>query len=253
MPAKKPKIIVILGPTASGKSALAVKLAKVFNGEIISADSRQIYKGLDIAANKITKREMAGVPHYLLDVAYPNQEFNLYNWQKLAYQTIKKIIAKKKLPIICGGTGLYICSILQNYDMHPTTPQLRDCPYDFLILGLNPDRATLYERTDKRAQKMIKDGSLMEVKKLYKKYPDLSRGKAGKNLPALSGIGYKELIQYLDGKITLVQAIELIQKNTRHYAKRQMTWFRRMERQGLKIYWNLPLAQSKKLIKDFLK
>ncbi len=245
MKTAKPKIIVILGPTASGKSALAVKLAKTFNGEIISADSRQIYKGLNIAANKITRKEMAGVKHYLLDVVYPNQEFNLYNWQKLAFQTIKKIITKKKLPIICGGTGLYICSILQNYDLHPTAPQLRECPYDFIILGLNPNRIILYERTNERAQKMIKDGSLTEVKKLYKKYPD-------KNLPALSGIGYKELIQYLDKKITLEQAIELIQKNTRHYAKRQMTWFRRMERQGIKIYWNLSLTDNKKLIKKFL-
>ena len=242
---KKPKIIVILGPTASGKSSLAVKIAKAFKGEIISADSRQIYKGLNIAANKITKKEMAGVKHYLLDVVYPDQDFTLYDWQKQSFRTIKKIITKKRLPIICGGTGLYISSILQNYDLHPTSPRWQECPYDFLVLGLSPNRTLLYERINQRAKKMIKDGSLNETKKIYKKYP-------GKNLPALSGIGYRELIRYLDNKITLSQAIELIQKNTRHYAKRQMTWFRRMERQGIKIHWNLSLIESKKLIKKFL-
>ncbi|MFA5127354.1 MAG: tRNA (adenosine(37)-N6)-dimethylallyltransferase MiaA [Patescibacteria group bacterium] len=242
---RKAKILVILGPTASGKSALAVKIAKAFKGEIISADSRQIYKGLNVAANKITKKEMAGIKHYLLDVVYPNQDFTLYDWQKQAFQTIKKIINRKKLPIICGGTGLYICSVLQNYDLHPTTPRLRNCPYDFLVLGLSLNRTLLYERINQRAKKMIRDGSLNEAKKLYRKYPN-------KNLPALSGIGYRELIQYLDKKITLPQAIELIQKNTRHYAKRQMTWFRRMERQGIKIHWNLSPLESKKLIKNFL-
>jgi len=111
----KEKIIVVLGPTAAGKSALAVYIAKNFNGEIISADSRQIYKGLDIASNKITKREKQGIPHHLLDIIKPNQVYSLYNWQHDAFTKIKKILKNKKLPLIAGGTGLYISSILQNY------------------------------------------------------------------------------------------------------------------------------------------
>jgi tRNA-2-methylthio-N6-dimethylallyladenosine synthase len=241
----KKKIIVVLGPTASGKSALAVKLAKKFKGEIISADSRQIYKGLDIASNKITTKEMAGIPHHLLDISQPNKKINLYHWQQLTFQTIAKILAKNKLPILVGGTGLYLCSILQNYDLHPKNPALRECPYDFLIFGLNPDRAKLYKKINARAEKMIEDGSLKEVKQLYKKYKN-------KKLTALTGIGYREIIEHLEGKISLAQAIEKIKQNTRHYAKRQMTWFRRMERQGLKIYWNQNLKNIEKISQDFL-
>lgn len=242
----KQKIIVVLGPTAAGKSALAVKIAKNFNGEIISADSRQIYKGLNIASNKITKQEKQGVPHYMLDIVKANEEYNLYNWQKDAFKIIDKILAKNKLPIIAGGTGLYISSILQNYDLNPKEPKLRDCPYDFLVFGLSPDRAKLYQKINKRVEKMISDGSIAESKRLYKKYPN-------KKLVALNGIGYKEIIEYLDGKISLENAIEKIKQNTRHYAKRQMTWFRRMEKQGIKIYWNKNTQERKKLLNKFLK
>jgi len=237
---------MVLGPTASGKSALAIKIAKIFNGEIISADSRQIYKGMNIASNKITKQEMAGIKHYLLDVVWPDQEFSLYDWQKKAFQTIEKILKKNKLPIIAGGTGLYICSIIQNYDLHPDNPQLRDCPYDFLIFGISPDRKKLYAKINQRVERMVDDGSIDEVKALYKKY-------SNKNSVALTGIGYKEIIQYLDKKINLETAIKQIQQNTRHYAKRQLTWFRRMEKQGLIIQWNKTITQIKKEIKEFLK
>ncbi|MDD5749611.1 MAG: tRNA (N6-isopentenyl adenosine(37)-C2)-methylthiotransferase MiaB [Patescibacteria group bacterium] len=239
---QKPKIVVVLGPTASGKSALAVKIAKDFSGEIISADSRQIYKGLNIASNKISQREMSGIPHYLLDIVYPNQEYNLYNWQQDTFQVIEKILAKGKLPIIAGGTGLYISSILQNYDLDPQNPRQQTCPYDFVVFGISPERNQLYEKINKRVEKMIADGSIEETKKIYKKYKN-------KKLPALSGIGYKEIIQYLDGKISLENAIAKIQQNTRHYAKRQMTWFRKMEKEGLKIYWNLKYSQIKKELK----
>ncbi|RJQ33337.1 tRNA (N6-isopentenyl adenosine(37)-C2)-methylthiotransferase MiaB [Candidatus Parcubacteria bacterium] len=241
----KDKIIVVLGPTAAGKSALAVKLAQEFKGEIISADSRQIYKGLDIASNKITKKEMAGIPHHLLDITTPDKEYNLYHWQQAAFATIEKILAKNKVPIIAGGTGLYISSIIQNYDLHPQEPQIRDCPYDFIIFGLSPDRAKLYQKINQRVEKMISDGSVAETKKIYRKFKN-------KKLPALTGIGYREIIEYLDNKISIAEAIDKIKQNTRHYAKRQMTWFRRMERQGIKIHWNQSWAQSKKIIKQFL-
>lgn len=246
MPNTKQKIIVVLGPTAAGKSALAVKIAKNFNGEIISADSRQIYKGLNIASNKITKYEKQAIPHYLLDIVKPNEEYNLYNWQKDAFKIIDKILTRNKLPIIAGGTGLYISSILQNYDLNPKEPKLRDCPYDFLVFGLSPDRDKLYQKINKRVEKMISDGSITETKRLYKKYYN-------KKLIALNGIGYKEIIEYLDKKISLEDAIEKIKQNTRHYAKRQITWFRRMEKQGIKINWNKNTQEIKKLLNKFLK
>jgi len=243
---RKQKIIVILGPTASGKSDLAVYIAKNFNGEIISADSRQIYKGLNIASNKITRDKKQGIKHYLLDIITPHQDYSLYNWQQDAYKTIAKILKKKKLPIIAGGTGLYICSILQNYDLHPQNPSLRECPYDFLVFGITPDREKLYKKINKRVDKMLDDGSIKEVKRIYKIYPN-------KKLMALSGIGYKQIIEYLDHKISLEEAIENIKRDTRHYAKRQMTWFRHMEKQNIKIHWNKNKNQIKKLINAFLK
>jgi len=240
------KIAVVLGPTAAGKSDLAVKLAKQYNGEIISSDSRQIYKGMNIASNKITKEEMQGVKHHMLSIINPDKNYSLFNWQQDTFTLINKLHKKNKLPIIAGGTGLYICSILQNYDLDPKEPSLRECPYDFIILGINPDREKLYNKINKRVDRMVDDGSIQEVKRIYKKYPN-------KKLNSLSGIGYREIIEYIDDKISLDQAIEKIKQNTRHYAKRQMTWFRRMEKQGLKIHWNKTLTQNKKLLKEFLK
>jgi len=296
----KQKITVILGPTASGKSDFAVCLAKKFNGEIISADSRQIYQGLDIGANKITKTEQQGIKHYLLDIAKPDQEFSLHDWQQAAFKNIEKILKKNKLPIIVGGTGLYLSSVLQNYQLPATDKKLRleinklslaeliaklkkidpeiikkidsknkihvvraleyaiafgdnflesqkslDCPYDYLIFGLNPDKEKLYQKINQRVETMIKIGLVEEVKMLVAKYQ--------KDLPALSGIGYQEIIKYLNKELNLEEAVELIKKNTRHYAKRQMTWFRRMEKQGLKINWNKSLTEAEALIKNFLK
>jgi tRNA dimethylallyltransferase len=242
----KQKIIVVLGPTAAGKSDLAVQIAKDFDGEIISADSRQIYKGLDIASNKISKNEMQDVPHHLLDIVNPDQDYSLYNWQQGAFEAIKKILTKNKIPIIAGGTGLYICSVIQNYDMHPDKPSLRECPYDFVVLGIDPEREKLYTKINKRVDKMLDDGSIDEVKKIYKKYTN-------KKLPALTGIGYKQIIEYLDEKISLEEAIDKIKQSTRNYAKRQMTWWRRMEKQGIKIHWNQNSQEIKKLLANFLK
>jgi len=295
------KIIVVLGSTATGKSDLAVQIAKKFNGEIISSDSRQIYKKLNIGSNKITKKEQRGIKHHLLDIAEPNEEFTLYDWQKKCFQTINKILKKKKLPIIAGGTGLYISSILQNYQIPKANSQLRkelnkkslkelteklkevdkhsfkkidtknkrkviraleyslsfnnslikeqkttECPYEYLVLGLDMPREILYKKINKRVNQMMKIGLLREVKKINKKYKD-------NNYPSLSGIGYKEIIMYLNKKIDLLEAIELIKKNTRNYAKRQKTWFRRMEKQGIKIDWNKSFPQTVKLITNFIK
>lgn len=242
MKQSKPKLIVVLGPTASGKSALAIKIAQKFKCEIVSADSRQIYKGLNIGANKTSKKEMGGVPHYLLDIARPDQKITLYDWQKKAFAAINKIIKKKKVPILCGGTGLYICSILQNYKMPQAS---RPCPYDFIILGLGPERLQLYTKIDQRVLEMLPVGLIKEVEELYQKYPNYK-------FNALTGIGYHEIIKFLDGKISFPEAVKKIQQDTRHYAKRQMTWFRRMEKQGLKIYWNKPWLQIQSRLKKFL-
>ncbi|OGY95906.1 MAG: hypothetical protein A2543_01115 [Candidatus Komeilibacteria bacterium RIFOXYD2_FULL_37_8] len=180
-----------------------------------------------------------------MDIIKPNQVYSLYNWQHDAFTKIKKILKNKKLPLIAGGTGLYISSILQNYDLNPQEPKLRPCLYDFIIFGLAPDRAKLYHKINQRVDRMLQDGSIAEVKKIYKKYKD-------KKLVSLSGIGYRQIIEYLDKKISLNEAIEKIKRDSRHYAKRQMTWFRRMEKQGIKIHWNKNKVQVKKLLKTFL-
>jgi tRNA dimethylallyltransferase len=237
----KPKILIVLGPTASGKSDFAVTLAKKFDGEIISADSRQIYKSLDIGSNKITSQEKQDIKHYLLDIANPDQKITLHDWQKLTFATIEKILQKKKLPIIVGGTGLYLSSILENYQL----PDAADCPYDYLIFGLKKDTEKLYQKINHRVDQMIDQNLVAEVKNIYQKHPD-------KHLSALSGIGYQEIIKYLDQELSLEEATDLIKKNTRNYAKRQMTWFRRMERRDFKIHWNKNTSEANTLIKKFL-
>ena len=239
----KNKIVVVLGPTASGKSNLAIKIAQKFKGEIISSDSRQIYKELNIGSNKINKKEQNNIKHYLLNIIKPNEKYNLFNWQEDTFKIINKIHKKNKLPIIAGGTGLYISSILQNYQLSES--KTSECPYDFLIFGINPNRKNLYKKIDKRVKEMIKKGLLKEVKKIYKKYNN-------KKLISLSGIGYKEIISYLEKEITLEEAIKLIQKNTRNYAKRQVTWFKKMEKENLKIHWNKNNNTIEKMIKNFL-
>ncbi len=297
---KQGKIIVILGPTASGKSDLAVQIAKQTNGEVISADSRQIYKQLDIGSGKITTQEMQGIPHYMLDIVEPDQNYSLHDWQQAAFDIINKIIKNNKLPIIAGGTGLYLSSILQNYRIPATDKNIRsklkdcslpelvkqlktndpesasninlknkihvvraleyslafrqslstsqgtgECPYDFLVFGIDPGREKLYEKINNRVIKMIDLGLIDEVKNIYKKFPD-------KSLVALSGIGYKEILEYLDNNISKQESIDQIQQNTRRYAKRQMTWFRRMEKQGIKIHWNESLSSAVEKIKKFV-
>lgn len=309
------KVVVILGPTASGKSTLAVELAKKYNGEIISADSRQIYKGMDIASGKISKKEMRGIKHHLLDIALPNKVISVAQWQKLANTTIKKILARKKLPIVCGGTGLYISALVNNFNFPPggklsirsfsegghdtslrmrleqkdikelflelkkidpktaktidkknkrrlvralevaiktgqsfRDQQIKSAPqYEFLQIGIDIPRDELFKKINKRVDEMIKEGLFREAKKLLKKYKT--------TLPSMSGIGYKEIERFFNkelnekGKpVSQRETIEYIKSNTRHYSKRQITWFIRDQR----IRWIGEPKEVEKLVNEFL-
>ena len=291
-------LIVVLGPTASGKTKIAIKLAKDFNGEIISADSRQIYREMNIGTDKISPLETQGIPHYLIDIVNPDEEFTLAQYKELAIKTIREIQERKKLPFLVGGTGLYIQAITDNLEI-PTVPPdaklrsnleridqkklvemlkkldpvgakkidlnnprriiraLEVClktgqPFSsqtrkgkrlfkIIEIGLNPPREKLYQKIDQRVDWMIENGLINEVKSLLKKYPP--------NLPAFSGIGYQEIIQYLQGKITLEESIQQIKFHTHQYARRQITWFKKDQ----KIKWVKNLIEAREIIKDFLK
>jgi len=291
------KLITILGPTASGKSDLAVKLAKKFNGEIISADSRQIYKEMDIGTAKITKKEMLGIPHYMIDIVKPNQKFTLAQFQKKTIKIIKDIQKRNKLPFLVGGTGLYIQSVVDNLKIPGTKPDeklrnklekltnqelinklekldpkalkiidiknkrrliraLEICLltkkpfseqrkknksiFNTLQIGLKLDTKNLEQKIIRRIEKMIENGLIKENKKLLKKY--------GSKPYSMSGIGYKEIIPYINNEITLEQSKELIKIHTHQYAKRQVTWFKRDKT----IKWIKNYSEAEKLIQLFL-
>ncbi len=299
---KNKKLIVILGPTASGKSELAVKLAKKFNGEIVSADSRQVYKGMDIGTAKPTKKKQRLIKHYLIDIKKPSQHYTVAEYKKEAIKVINKIIKSGKIPFLVGGTGLYIKAVVDNLEIPEVKPDWKlrkkleskiekeglksvyeelikadseaayiidqnnprrviraleiaiktkkpfsqqrkkgETLFDILEIGLNPDKKILIENIKKRTTKMIKIGLVKEVKNLIKKY--------NKNLSTFDAIGYREIIEYLDGRITLAEAIENINKNTWHFARRQMTWFKKDKR----INWIKNYKRTKKLVKSFLK
>ncbi len=290
------KLIIILGPTASGKSNLSIKLAKKFNGEIISADSRQIYKEMNIGTAKITKKEMSDIPHYMIDIVNPNQNFTLAQFQKKTIKIIKDIQKINKLPFLVGGTGLYIQSVIDNLKIPETKPDeklrnklekltnqelinklekldpkalkiidtknkrrlvraLEICLltkkpfseqrkknkpiFNTLQIGLKLNTNNLEQKIDQRTEKMIKKGLIEENKKLLKKY--------GSKPYSMSGIGYKEIISYINNEITIEQAKKLIKIHTRQYAKRQMTWFKRDKR----IKWVKDYSEAKKLIQLF--
>lgn len=280
---KKP-LIILTGPTASGKTELSVRLAKAINGEIISADSIQVYKYMDIGSAKVTDEEMDGVKHYLVDELNPRDEFNIYVFKEMAKKYTKEIYAKGKVPIIAGGTGFYIQSLLYDIDfseedndksyrmelmalaeekgneyiynmLKETDPKSAEkihfnnlkrviraleyhhltgklisehneeqreniSPYDFHYFVLNMDRDVLYDRINRRVDIMLEKGLVNEVKGL------LDMG-FERELTSMQGIGYREIISYLYGECTLEQAVESIKQNTRHFAKRQLTWFRR--------------------------
>jgi len=279
-------VIVILGPTASGKTKLSIELAKDIDGEIVSADSMQIYKYMDIGTAKPTEEEKQGIKHHLIDEITPDEEFSVARFQQLAVKYIDDIINRGKIPIVCGGTGLYIDSLIYNIEFgdticdwelremlrkealekgneylhnklkeidpeaaekihmnnvkrviraievytytHKTISMLqkesRNNPskYKFYVFGLSMGREKLYERINQRVDRMIEKGLVQEVKKLMEMGYD-------KSTIAMQGIGYKEILSYLRGEISFDEAVYLLKRNTRRYAKRQFTWFNRMK------------------------
>ncbi|MBU2545170.1 tRNA (adenosine(37)-N6)-dimethylallyltransferase MiaA [Patescibacteria group bacterium] len=285
----KNKLIVILGPTASGKTDLSIKLAKKFNGEIISADSRQVYKGMDIGTGKVTKKEMQGIPHYLLDVVSPKTRFDVAKYRKKTLKVIKDIQKRNKLPFLVGGTGFYIQAVVDGLIFPQVKPDWklrkelekkstselfkmlkkidpkraknieRDNPRrliraveivlktkqpvlelkkqpinsDVLILGVKKDKKELSSLINKRLLKRLKNGMVAEVKAL--KYPPAGGGVSWKRLEEF-GLEYRYIALYLQNKISKQEMIERLQKEIEHYAKRQMTWFKRDKR----IHWITP-------------
>jgi tRNA dimethylallyltransferase len=284
------KVLVIVGPTAIGKTQVSLRLADILNGEIVSLDSRQVYKYMDIGTAKPTKEEMKKVAHHLIDVVYPDEKFTAADYGKKAREVIKKIIEREKQPIVVGGSGLYLKALIEGFfsygseigqgpkgdeklrerlreeeskfglyylfeklkEVDPKAAQ-RIHPHDsvriiralevyeltgkpitflqekgdyqpfemdFVKIGLTLDRKKLYERIEQRVEKMIKEGFLDEVKGLKE------RGYSSE-LKAFKTVGYQELLSYLEGKIDFPEAVERIKLNTRHYAKRQLTWFRK--------------------------
>lgn len=283
---KKIPLIVVAGPTASGKTGLAIEIAKAVDGEIISADSMQIYKYMDIGTAKATEEEQSQCLHHLLDIIEPDCEFSVADYTKLAHECIADIVSRGKIPVMCGGTGLYIDSVVNDVDfgelntdyrlrdqlqklaekeggeklieilrefdpisakrLHPNNlkrviraiefyktsgipisehqemTKQKESRYNAVMFMINHDREVLYERINRRVDIMVNDGLYDEVKKLMGMgyTPDLN---------SMQGIGYKELISHLNAEITLDEAIEQIKQNSRRYAKRQLTWFRRNE------------------------
>ena len=279
----KPKVIVICGPTASGKTALSIKLAKNIDGEIVSADSMQIYKDMDVGTAKPSIEEMEGIKHYLIGNISPTVRYSVANFKKDAINAINEIIQKGKTPIIVGGTGLYIDSLVQGIDyddveidleyrnqleeickkqgldvlynqavktdpiamekisnndkkrifrvleiyhstgktktMQEYESRKKENPYNYKVFAIDMEREKLYERINKRVDIMIENGLVDEVKRLINKYKELPT--------AIQGLGYKEVVSYLNNEITYDEMIEKIKLETRHYAKRQLTWFRK--------------------------
>ena len=277
-------MIILTGPTAVGKSALSVELAKKINGAVISADSMQVYRHMDIGSAKITPEEMQGVTHYMIDGLEPDEEFHVVRFVTMAKEYLKEIYADGKIPIIAGGTGFYIQALLYDIDFteqqcdetyrgqledlarehgaeylhrmlrevdpasaeaihannikrviralefyhlsgkkiseHNETERQKQSPYNFAYFVLTDERTKLYERIDRRVDAMMEAGLVEEVKKLK------SMG-CSRDMVSMQGLGYKETLAYLDGECTLEEAVYIIKRETRHFAKRQLTWFKR--------------------------
>lgn len=287
----KPKVIAIVGATASGKTAYSIELAKQINGEIISCDSRLVYKGFDIGTAKPSIEEQGGIHHYMIDIVEPEFEYSAGLYKQQAKEKINKILAKGKIPIITGGTGLYIDILLKNYNLPQIEADKRlreelknletseiystlekldkagaetidkndrkkliraieivkktgkplnnvrstgESEYEIEWLGRNFDRKTLYSRIDKRVDIMIETGLVEETKKLLNRH--------GRIPNLINTIGYREILGYIDNIYSLDEACDLLKKNTRNYAKRQLTWFRKNE----SIKWNVYPEKLKK-------
>lgn len=308
---KKP-LLILTGPTAVGKTALSIQLAKAVGGEIVSADSMQVYRHMDIGSAKVTEEEMEGIPHYLIDVLDPQDDFNVATFQTLARQAMDEIYSHGNIPIITGGTGFYIQALLydidfkENNEKNPIRKELeqlakelgdkapgalyeklshidpeaarqihannikrviraieyfeqtgekisehneemhqKESPYNFLYYVLTRDRKTLYERIDKRVDIMIANGLVKEIEEL--KAMGCHRGQT-----SMQGLGYKEILDYLDGSCTLDEAVYILKRDTRHFAKRQLTWFRR-ERDVRWLDLDRYQGNTDLILKDILK
>ncbi len=280
---KKP-LLILTGPTAVGKTELSIAFAKAVHGSVISADSMQVYRHMDIGSAKIKKEEQQGIPHYLIDELEPCEEFHVVRFQEMAHAAMEEIYAQGRIPIITGGTGFYIQAVLYGIDFteneqdtayrhklellaqekgadflhhmlsqvdeksaldihannvkrviralefhyltgqkiseHNEAERSKESPYQFCYFVLNDDRARLYERINRRVDAMVSEGLLEEVKRLKKMG-------CTKDMVSMQGLGYKEILDYLDGACSLEDAIYRIKRDTRHFAKRQLTWFRR--------------------------
>ena len=223
MTLKKPKLISIVGITASGKSALGIRLAQEFNGEIISCDSRQIYKGLDIGTAKVTAAEQAAVNHHLLDVAPPGRTFNVFDFQRLAYAAIEDILSRGKLPILVGGSGLYSRAVVEGYVFarsEATKQSQTDPKYDTLQICLIPPREVVEPLVIKRIDERLAAGMIEETKSLI-------AGGVDKTWLRSLGLEYFWNVEYLDGKVTLPEYKQSLKNKTMQFIKRQRTWFRK--------------------------
>ena len=284
METTKRPLVILTGPTAVGKTALSIALAKAIGGEIISADPMQVYRHMDIGSAKITPEEMEGIPHYLIDVLEPDQEFNVVVFQELAKQAAAEIYSRGHIPIVAGGTGFYIQALVYDIDFtendedtafrrtleeqakregtealyerlravdpescesihahnikrviraiefyektgkkiseHNREQRQNDSPYNFAYFVLNDDRERIYERINVRVDLMMAQGLVEEVRALRE-------SGCRKEMVSMQGLGYKELLSYLEGETSMEEAVYLIKRDTRHFAKRQLTWFRR--------------------------
>ncbi len=281
---KKPPLVILAGPTAAGKTNLSIRLAQKIGGSIISADSMQVYRYMDIGSAKITPTERQGIVHYMIDKLLPEEEFNIVRFQTLAKQYLKEIYTQGKIPMIVGGTGFYIQSVLYNIDfskeegslsirkeleaaaqkegnkalhnklkevdevsakaIHPNNikrviralefyrqngypiskhneeERQKQSPYNFAYFVLNEERTRLYQKIEARVDDMIERGLLEEVARLKEMG-------CHKGMNSMQGLGYKEFLSYLDGELTFEEAVAILKRDTRHFAKRQITWFKR--------------------------
>lgn len=281
---KKPGLVILTGPTAVGKSELAIELARQIGGEIVSADSMQVYRHMDIGSAKIMPEQMGGIPHHLIDVLEPTEEFNVVSFQQLAKKALQDIYARGHIPVVAGGTGFYIQALLYDIDFtendedtalrskleafartqgcealyerlmridpescesihahnvkrviraiefyektgekiseHNRQQRARTSPYQFAYLVLTDDRDRLYRKIEARVDNMLKQGLVEEV-------AALSAAGCTRDMVSMQGLGYKEILDHLDGRLSLEEAVYTLKRDTRHFAKRQLTWFRR--------------------------